>query len=217
AVAPYARLPPIAARTEERERSPHEPLGKARGGAEDARTARGLPAGREREHAVRRAQHAPALFEVEHIDRFVEAEPADPPLLERRRAPGVGHEEVHDGDPIPFLLLLDASQPPDRPRAHARLLAGLALRGVGGGLSVLDMAFRKDPPVAPSAGLDEEIAGSFVRQLEDDGSAVRRAAQCRSPTARCASSGMGVNLAVYASASLSLRHRHRRASSTSSC
>jgi len=146
----------------------------------------GSPSGRERDHAIRRAQHPPALFEVERIDRLVEAEPSDSPLLERVARPVWAMRKYTIEIRSPSCFCSTRSQPPDRPRAHARFLADLALRGTGGGLSVLDVAFRKDPPVAPSARLDEEVAGSLVRQLEDDGTCVRRAAQCRgSPTARC--------------------------------
>src|SRR5437899_50213 len=160
-----ARLRPTAARTparQERECSQHEPLGKARKGAADA-IARRLLRRPERDQAIRGTQQAPALHEVERLDRLVEAQPADPPLLQRRRAAGVGHEEVRDGDPFPFLLLLDAPQAPDRPRAHARLLGDLAQRGGGGGLSFLDVPLRKDPAVARSGGLDEEVAGTRDR------------------------------------------------------
>src|SRR5467141_1975665 len=195
----HALLRPAAARTparQERERSQHEPLGKARKGAADGIARRLLPRP-ERDQAIRGTQHAPALHEVERLDRLVEAQPADPPLFQRRRAAGVGHEEVRDGDPITFLLLLDAPQAPDRPRAHARLLGDLAQRGGGGGLSFLAVPLWKDPAVARSGGLDEEVAGSFARQLEDDCSSVGRAVQSGgTSTARCASSHRGSSLSA---------------------
>src|SRR5918992_911910 len=102
---------------------------------------------------MRRAQHAPTLSEVERLDRFVEGEPADPPLLQRCRASGVGHEEIPDRDPFPFLLMLDGSQAPNRPRAPPRLFAHLAQRGDGAGFSILEVPLGKYPPVARSAGL----------------------------------------------------------------
>src|SRR6267154_720798 len=203
--APYVRLASTAAGAparEKRERRPHEPLREAGGGAADV-----MPQ-RDRDQAIGRAQHAPALGEVERFDRFVEGEPADPALLERRRAAGVSHQKVRDGDPIPFLLLLDASQAPDRPRAHTRLLGDLAQRGDGGGLSFLHMPLRKDPAVARSGGFDEEVAWPFARQPEDDGSSVRRAAQCGgSSAARCASSQRGSSSSASENA---LRNATRR-------
>src|SRR6266851_5185511 len=63
--------------------SQHEPLGKARKGAADAIARRLLPRP-ERDQAIRGTQHAPALHEVERLDRLVEAQPADPPLFQRR-------------------------------------------------------------------------------------------------------------------------------------
>src|SRR5258708_16214659 len=64
--AAHASPPPTAARAparQERKRSDHEPLGKARGGAADA-LARFLSRP-ERDQAIRRAQHAPALLRSE--------------------------------------------------------------------------------------------------------------------------------------------------------
>src|SRR5688572_25159947 len=130
---------------------------------------------RKRYQAIRRAQHAPAFPEIELLDRLVEAQPADPAILERLGAAGVGHEEVHDRDPVPFLLLLDAAQAPDRPRAHARLLADLAQRGDGGRFTVLDVALGKEISPARATRLDEQIARPIARHLEDDASSVRRA------------------------------------------
>src|SRR5882762_7913651 len=81
--------------------------------------------------------------------------------------------------------------------------------GGGGGLSFLDVPLRKDPAVARSGGLDEEVAGSFARRLEDDGSSMRRAVQSGGPsTARCASSQRGSSLSASENA---LRKATRRA------
>src|SRR5262249_28266702 len=104
-----------SARTARKQRKypAREPPGDARGCAAYAAP------GAARDQAISRAQNAPALLEIERLERFVDVEPADPALFERLAARRVRHEEVGDRDRPAFLLLLDAPQAPDRPRVHA--------------------------------------------------------------------------------------------------